>query len=197
MYGGQMTCARATGWRMLILVLLTPLSTLAANYDENVDGDLSDLAGAPTALLLGLGANTVTATSERNDPDFLTISVPNGSRLDAIILDAFTGTPVSFVGVQNGPTWTEGTGTNIDPANLLGWAHFGENLAVDLLVDIGAGDGAHGFDPPLSSGDYTLLLQERRSAVTYAMNFNVSVPEPSSITLAATWLGWLVFFRRP
>ena len=170
-------------------------------YSEAIDGDLSNLAAAPTPLVLDLGANTVsgsTSIGASGDFDFFTITVPINLELSTLFLDSFSAGNLSFMGVQSGTSWTEGTGGGINPANLLGWTHFGtgnSTVGTDLLDDLGAGAGAMGFTPPLPSGDYTFLVQDTGSVpVAYGFTFNV-VPEPSAPAALIGALIALAFVR--
>ncbi len=157
----------------------------AVSIMENVDGDLSGVAGAPTSVTLELGSNTITGSKGGGDFDFLHVNVPVGLELSRINVSAYGGPSVSFIGVQNGAVWTETTGGGINAANLLGWTLYGNaQLATDILDDISGGAGATGFTPPLASSDYTFLLQETGSAVTYSLDFvAASVPEPEVYAL--------------
>ena len=176
---------------ILILLIGTSTATLGVNYDETMDGDLSDDRDNPTILFLDSGDNMVSGTMGPipGDVDFLTVNVAAGFQLDALFLDAFSGDAddvLSFLGMQMGTSWTEGIGGAIDPANLIGWSHFSRvQVGTDILDDIGNGEDAEGFTPPLPSGDYTMLLQEIGDPLSYTLNFAVSpvsvaVPEHAS-----------------
>jgi hypothetical protein len=155
-------------------------------YDEGVDGDLSGNRAAPTALTLSLGTNSVIATSDIDDREYVTLSVPEGMQLDAIILASYVSLDdTAFIAVQQGTTFTEPPGS-ANVANLLGYAHFGPgpgNVGTDVLDDMGLGAGAIGFIPPLVSDDYTYWMQEHsENAATYQFDFIVSaVPSPCDL----------------
>lgn len=171
---------------LLVLGLALTLSVPATGtviYDEARDGDLSDLAASPTALALGAGSNRIVGTAGvgLGDVDFFTLSLGAGLRLDGLFLDGYAGSNLSFIAVQPGDEWTEGVGGAIDPANLLGWTHFGPgDVGNDILASLGSGAGASGFSPPLGSGVYTFLVQETAPvSIRYAFDFQVTpVPEP-------------------
>jgi hypothetical protein len=159
-----------------------PLTCAAANYTEAVDGDLSGVMGAPTAFALAQGSNSLTATTVSGDEDYVAITVPAGQVLLGITLSAYSGATKSFIGIQKGAVFTVPANT-VSAAGLLGWAHFGvtgttASLGTDILDDMGRGEGATGFIPPLASGTYAIWLHETGAvAVTYTLTFNV-IPTP-------------------
>ena len=87
----------------------------------------------------------------------------------------------------------------INPANLLGWSHFGPGngtVGTDILDNIGAGAGAMGFVPPLPAGDYTFLIQQTGgSASDYTFQFSV-VPLPPTVLLLGPVLLVITRLRR-
>ncbi len=165
---------------LLLIFLVIILTTFLADtsYDEGADGDLSGDRLNPTTLMLTPGSNVLTATSVAGDLEYVTVTVPAGFQLDALVLVAYTSANVqSFVALQSGSIFTEPpTGTNV--SNLLGYTHFGTGLGqvgTDILDDIGGGAGAMGFTQPLSSGSYTLWLQETGAAsATYTISLIIS-----------------------
>jgi hypothetical protein len=171
---------------LLVLGAAWPATVLAVNYNEATDGDLSGNTAAPTALgALSLGANNLSATYGAGDFDLFTYTIPAGFRLNSIIVNSFAGGGVSFTGLESGSTWTAGLATSVNPAVLLGWAHFGSIVPTDILDDIGSAPGAIDFTPPLQAGTYTMLIQDTGATHSTSWTFNV-VPEPSSFVLALT-----------
>ncbi len=171
-------------FKVLPLLLITLLLTISAvvfadtEYDEAVDGDLSDDRLAPTLLAFTEGSNTLTATTVGGDRDYFTIQIPAGLQLDALFLDAFVSDDdLSFIAMQGGTPFTEPP-TGTDVANLLGYGHFGtgnDQVGTDILDDLAAGPGAIGFVAPLPAGDYSFWVQELSAVpVTYKLNFQVS-----------------------
>jgi hypothetical protein len=136
-------------------------------YVESVSGDLSDNRLAPTSLTLGVGTNSVAGTfgpsptPDVPDLDYVTLTVPAGTRLTQIIVaDADIGGAFSFIGAEAGTqvsvAWDEGIATP-----LLGWHHFASSeVGTDILTAMGAGSGAIGFTPPLPAGPYTFWIME-------------------------------------
>jgi len=184
--GKNMTAMTRLLCTSVILFLATGTVARATNYNEGINGDLSGNRLIPTDLVLTPGTNSVIATSVRNDREYLHITVPGGFVLSALINASYTGNDgTAFVGVQAGSTFTEDPAT-VNVANLLGWSHFGTNLATvgeDILDDIGLGDDAIGFTPPLPAGDYTFWIQQTgTNACTYQFDFMVT-PEPASLGL--------------
>lgn len=181
-----------------IIVLALAVSTAPAGivYDEGVDGDFSGDRFNPTDLVLSEGVNLITATSIRDDREYVTLTIPAGLQLDSLVLVSYVGLDeTAFIGVQAGDIMSEPS-SGANPANLLGWTHFGPgagNVGADILPEIGMGFDAIGFTPPLPGGDYTFWIQQTgTSAATYTMAFNVS-PEPASLVLLSAAL---MFLRR-
>lgn len=166
----------------LVLLLATTLIFSASlvladsGYDETSAGDLSGDRTAPTQWTLTAGRNILNATSVAGDVEYVTVYIPHGLQLDALILESYTSTDdVAFAAVQAGPTFTEPT-SGTDVTKLLGYAHVGlTQLGTDILDDLGQGMNAIGFSGPLQAGQYTFWLQQTGSATTtYSLNFAVS-----------------------
>ncbi len=167
---------RAT-FTLLALLGLSYASVAGAdNYDEGIDGDLSNARLAPTVISLDPGSNSITATSVAGDPEYYTVNVPPGFQLSPVTLVSYVSLDaVAFVGLQNGTTFTE-PATGTDVTQLLGWLHFGPGLVgTDILDNIGAGIGAIGFTGPLPAGDYTFWSQQTgANATTYTFDLVLS-----------------------
>ena len=157
-------------------------------FDEAIDGDISNEPGTPLSLQLANGDNRISGTvitspDTGTDLDYVSINVPEGSVLNSLILEAYTSVDdVSFIGIQEGPTFTLLSADAPENQNqLLGWSHLGSSVGVDILGTIGsppgAGDAdtAQGFTPPLTAGDYTFWIQETGpEQVDYTLNMVVS-----------------------
>lgn len=182
----------------LLLCLSLFGTAIADSYAEGTDGDISDDGLNPTVLNLTSGNNTVTATTNSGDVEYLAITIPANHKIDALMVDAYTfddapeevgaaSVPLdgaAFIAVQSGTTFTEPTvGTEI--ANLLGYALFGSNfdhVGTDILDEIGAGNGAIGFTAPLVGSNYTFWMQQTGDALTtYTLNFMVSELTPTAL----------------
>jgi hypothetical protein len=163
----------------LSTLLLSPWAG-AADFSEFVSGDISDVGAQPTPWALTAGDNSLVGQANSDDFDFLRISVPADHTLEAIVVTFHEDINQVYAGVQAGPTWTAGSGAEINPAQLLGWANFptnphhGSHTGEDILDDIGLGAGATGFSPPLPSGVYTFLFQTSSNAISFGLNFSVS-----------------------
>lgn len=155
------------------------------NYNESVDGDISDNPNAPLSLELEEGTNSLSASSTEGDLEYVTVTIPNGFQLDSLFLSNYASLdPVAFVAVQSGTTFTEPT-SGTDVGNLLGWSHFGSaQEGTDILDNIGTGSGTIGFSAPLPSGDYTFWLQQLGEPTNYTLDFNVSAEEPTMPTVS-------------
>ena len=165
----------------MVLLVLTLLATAVyadSSYNEGSQGDLSGDRTAPSTFALTPGQNRLTATSVRGDREYVTLAVPQGYQLEHLIVASYVSSDaVAFAGLQAGVQFTEPpTGTN--PANLLGYAHFGpgrNNVGADILDDMGAMTTTIGFTAPLPSGNYTLWLQQAGpSTTTYSLDFMVA-----------------------
>lgn len=162
----------------MLLLLLVTVAFADSSYNEDIDGDLSDDRSAPSQIDLTLGRNELRATSVRGDREYVTIHLKEGQQLEQIIVASYLSSDeVSFIGLQQGITFTEPpSGTN--PANLLGWAHFGpgrNNVGTDILDDMAAMTNTIGFTPPLTSGDYVLWLQQTGvTTTTYSLDLMVA-----------------------
>jgi uncharacterized protein (TIGR03382 family) len=163
----------------LSTLLLSPWAS-AADLSEFVSGEFSDVAAQPTAWALTAGDNLLIGQASSIDFDFLRVTIPANHTLDSIVVTFHEDINQVYAGLQAGPTWTAGSGEEIDPSQLLGWANFpsnphhGGHTGEDILDDIGLGAGATGFTPPLPSGVYTFLFQTGSNAVSYGLNFSVS-----------------------
>jgi hypothetical protein len=161
---------------LLVSLSVTHLASAAEIYNETTNGDLSGTGLSPTLLSVGLGSNTVTATTVAGDRDYFTITVPAGRRLNALVITSTTATR-SFLGMQQGPQVTVSP-TSGDPTGLLGWSHFGSLEALSVGVDLLAPrmrDSLHLFTPPLPAGTYSFWAQETGgTAITYTLDFQIA-----------------------
>ena len=143
------------------------ISLAMGDFDESVDGDLSDDPAAPDTIVLGLGSTQV-LTSQQGDAfgrdiDYFTFDVPAGQQLDSLSLVSYFADDIgnqAFLGLQAGSVFTVDAGSAM-ASDLLGGAVYGAGLVgSDLLSGIGSLPGAMGFTPPLSSGSYTIWLNQ-------------------------------------
>jgi len=161
------------------------------DFNEMIDGDLSDDRNNPTDITLTLGDNIITATQQGGaslDRDYFTITVPVGTELTGIVLDGYTvatSTNRGFIGIQAGDEFTEPP-TGTDAANILGGLVYGTaNLGDNILADAGAAPGFIGFSGPLPAGTYTIWLNQTGPASTAELNFSVEISTPT-ITVSNT-----------
>ena len=145
-------------------------------FSETADGELSDLLGAPTALTLDVGVNTIsgsvgssagTGATDGSDADFFTFTLGAGQSIDSVVLTRTGSGNQSFLGYLAASAFVGQTAEDID-----GFALFsdGEEV-VGVLPEIGA--GVHAF-----------WIQEVSSEIQYSISLNV-VPEPASATALA------------
>ena len=165
-------------------------------HDEAINGDLSNDRFNPTAYTLSQGSNSLIATSQQGDREFIALTIPAGLELSALIQVSYVGEDgVAFAAVQAGPTMT------VDPdsfsaVGLLGWTHFGPFIFTDgsdILPAMGQGFDADGFVPPLPAGTYTFWLQQAGSPSTFELDFVVT-PAPGAAAVLS--LGAIALVRR-
>ena len=180
-------------------LFLITFQAKAIIIDESIDGDFSDLPGSPSSFILDPGDNFFSGTTIAGDPDIISVTID--IEMVALQLVSYTSPDnLGFMGMQLGSLWTEGIGGAINPANLLGWAHFGPGngtVGTDILDNLAAGPGAMGFSTPLAPGQYTFLIQQTGGApIDYQFNFITAIDEPHTIALFATMLLLLSLRRR-
>lgn len=172
--------------RILTLALLLPMTFVArANYDEAVDGDLSDDQFNPTPIGLDIGSNAVTGTTIVGpDRDFFVITVGPSELVTSVRLTNYelTSNPAdggSLLAIEAGPQIT----AIDDPAALRGFAivgvQAGTTVGEELLDDLG---GA-----PLAPGTYTFWIQNTGSDTNYSLNLQFSGPR-----VIPTLSGWML-----
>jgi hypothetical protein len=189
----------AAGAFVAVLLAAGAGASAVTVWDEAISGDLSNDRANPTLLPMLPGTNSLSATSVAGDREFVRFTIAPGLRLDSVFLRSYSSADgIAFVGAQRGTSLTESP-DNPNPANLLGYSHFGPgagNVGADLLPQIGAGPGSQGFIPPLGAGDYTFWLQQTGgSPTTYSMDFVVT-PEPTAVGLLALTAAGLLYRRR-
>ena len=155
-------------------------------YDEAISGDISNNPLNPLVLPLSEGTTTLSATTEDGDQEYVTVTIPEGFQLDALVLESYSNDNAAFIGVQEGDIFTEPLNESADAANLLGYALFGGRARTgeDILDDISNGRDTQGFRGALPSGVYTFALQQLNVNSSYSIAFNVSEvatePEPEA-----------------
>ena len=171
----------------------------SANYAESVNGDLSGNFQNPTSIaLVPNGSTTVSGTIQGAgmgvsvDLDYFTVTVPVGQVLAALnVLPGTVGGGAigSFIAIYTGATAVDPVGAASTDA--LGYYLYrAADIGTDILDNMGTFNfnGANpsiGFIPPLSSGNYTVWIQEGFNG-TFPYNFELvvsAVPEPPTILL--------------
>src|SRR5215813_11051116 len=74
------------------LATSTTPSAAVVLWNEAVNGDLSNAQGAPTALVLATGTNSIVGTVDGDTDlqDFVSLTVPAGKTLNSITLTSYT-----------------------------------------------------------------------------------------------------------
>ena len=181
---------------LMLLLLAAPGAHAAVIYNEAINGDFSGDRFNPTALSVAFGSNQILATTGDSELDFYTIHLDANEQLSQIIVNAYSGQDLMFIGVTTGTTFTVDPDMP-DPSGLLGWAHYGPNeVGIDILPMMGEGVfGSQIFTPPLPPGDYSFWMNQFNEPQNYTLDFVVTpVPEPT--TMAALGLGVAAVLRR-
>lgn len=195
----------------LSATLALPVSLAhAVNWDEGVDGQLSNNGAAPTQLFtLGTGSNLIEGTMGLGTADVWTFTIAAGYYLSGINLVSYSdngfGAPLGGIS----------SFMAIDDANTIDMSDFPSQLSnglwneqspdggattfTDLLAILQAGPafgGGPGFSGQLGAGDYTFGVQDDTHTISYCIDFIVTpVPEPGSALLLGL-AGLLVLRRR-
>ena len=194
---------------LAIFTLLSSISAKATNYDEVMQGDLSNDRLNPNSIVLSYGQVGINGIAGNNiisgkigrsngviDRDYLHVVVPSGFVWSELRLgnQSNVGGGASFIGLASGnvmpidPNSTSATG-------LLGYKLYGiADLQQNILDDMGiSANGSTGFTPPLAAGDYTLWMQELATGnFNYRFNLILSpVPEPQTYVMLLAGLGFM------
>ncbi|MEM9212783.1 MAG: hypothetical protein AAGD25_00270 [Cyanobacteria bacterium P01_F01_bin.150] len=149
-------------------------------YDEAVSGDISNDPSSPLSLPLAEGTTSLSATTGNADQEYVTVTVPDGFELESLVLESYSPSDVSFIGVQEGTTFTEPLDNSATLSEFLGYTLFGISaIGTDILDNIGNGSnganfGGQGFEGPLPSGDYTFAIQQLGGPSDYELSFNIA-----------------------
>lgn len=192
------------GFRAFALIswlVIAQSATGATIWNETVNGDLSGNRLVPTNLgVLALGTSTLLGSTTSGDLDYFTFTLPAGGFFSQMNLGAYGASNLSFIAIQSGSVFTEAPAT-VNPANLLGYAHFGSaHVGTDLLDDMAISNlavpAAQGFSVPLAPGSYVFWVQQANpTPSSYSWNV-VVVPEPSVAMLLGAGLAALAHARR-
>ena len=182
------------------MFLVSPALAQGIIHDEAVDGDLSGVSPSPTAVVLGLGTNTIVGSL---GPAGGVGGATNGQDADIFTFTLGAGqTVTSIVTTRSGP----GSQSFIGYSNSIGFAAFTDAATLSTALDSGSlfSNGtpspnalAGGIPVTLGAGDHTFILQETVTTNDYTISFEVAsvVPEPSSAALLGG-LAMVGFIRR-
>ena len=176
---------------------------LGNTLDERLIGDLSSDIANPTPFTLRFGPNRLIANSggsatggatNGSDAEFLTVIVPTGLVLEALIVESRVGPgSASFIGWNSGATLAGQSSSDIFDGALFrdGVNLFGGPSASALDASLGVNR--------LEAGTYAFWIQETSGPVDYTLNFSVFpevIPEPSTALLLGLGLIALGYARR-
>ncbi|MEM7803133.1 MAG: hypothetical protein AAF633_28340 [Chloroflexota bacterium] len=147
-------------------------------------------------MTLGPGTNTIEGLvfgGTVSDIDYVTLNIPDGLWLASIVLDDYSypaQSNNSFIAIQAGDTFTEDP-NNANSENLLGATLFGDDkIGTDILDDLGSGADLgttiQGFSGALTSGAYTLWIQETGTDGSAQYDFELTTIVPTNIYLPLT-----------
>src|SRR5439155_5158999 len=176
-----------------VCALLAAAPAIATIYDEAVSGDLSNDKGAPTALTLMPGLNSVIGTVNGfppggSDPqDWVSFTIPTGFVMISYVNAKYVSTDdQGFTGFQFGSSFS---GDEFVAISYAGYAHFGTEATnpndnptpsstvgvnlLPLMADPSFAPGTTGFTPPLAAGTYTFLIQQGDPSTT-GYRFNMT-----------------------
>ena len=176
-----------------VVFACAPLARGQVVWDETIHGDLSNNRLAPTPLTFGFGSNIVRGTvGPGTEDDVFTVTLPANLTEIRVLAwaDPANPTNTTFLGVDDGPTYTATSNNLAHGFVSFGAAHVGTNV----LPAMGTSNG--NFTPPLPAGSpFSFWLDEGTGPVTYSLDF-VTVPEPGAVTLVIAGAAALVVRRR-
>jgi hypothetical protein len=130
-----------------------------ANYDEFQAGELSDAAGQPTKVELGISQTRISGILGGGNRDYLTFTVQPGKKISSVQLAHFnSNNDLALVAIQSGASWTAGNKTS----QMLGQQLLGPDEIGRPLLGIS-------LDRPLLPGNYTMLLQQAGGASEFTI----------------------------
>ncbi|MEL6389055.1 MAG: hypothetical protein AAFQ02_02770 [Bacteroidota bacterium] len=159
-----------------------------AQYDEAVDGDLSNDPSSPTLIILSAsGSTSITASSMNGEDDYFSITIPEGGSLDSLLLESLVSANVGFLSILPGATAVPESG--VSTSDLLGWTHLALPIGDKLpTLQASTSTGAQGFDIPLPAGTYTFWSQETATTpTTYTIRLVTSQPRKADIPTVGEW----------
>jgi hypothetical protein len=159
---------------VLMAVLALPAAA-AVVHDEAVDGDLSTNPAAPTPLAFALGSNVVKGSvrASTDTQDFITFTVPAGTRLLALNLLLYAPNNIGFMAFNAGTTsFIPSVAT--DPMFLSGIHVSASETGTDLMPLFVTNNVTSNAlpDPWLDPGAYCFVVQQANTTLTsYQLEF--------------------------
>ncbi len=147
-------------------------------HDEStIDGDLSGNLYTPTVLNLRTGSNKISGNvggsatggaTNGTDADYFTITVPAGTQLTGINVDAKDGGS-SFIGYRAGTSFTGQGAGDIDGNTLF------NSGSGDIITALAGGS--------LGPGTYSFWVQETSGSTNYTLSYELT---PDAVTIDVT-----------
>lgn len=162
------------------LIQITGDEALVIDYDETIEGDLSDTFTAPTVLMLESDGTTVVSATQAGNPrdvDYLTFNVAAGRQLTAInLIDYIPGDSGAFIGFASGTAFPfnfTGPFNTSDPAYIGGVTYRESNEGSNLLSSV------------QDAGDYTIWFNQTGTSPSTGIIEIVTEALPSGATEGA------------
>lgn len=169
---------------VLVSVVFAGISSADINYNESINGDLSNDTAAPTDLgIVDLGKNVISGLLENSvnfDPDVFSFTVEAGLQLDDVSFTSMTDSQAEHFLAFNDGLVSMSPGDNLI-TTLLDSSHVGLNFLDDTLPNTYGGSGVGGG--PLSAGTYHIWFQETDGVdydYTISISTSAAIPEPGS-----------------
>jgi|GEM_PF-3426808 len=158
--------------------------TAAVIYSESSEPDLPDNYLSSLVIPLGAGSNILSARVRESDPDFFTLRVGQGLRLETISVlfyqHVISGNS-TFIGFQNAPVLDEDP-TGISEGEIFHTLFSSGDENSDILARVQRPPGAELTD--FGTGDYAFWINEIEPEIAvFTLDFTVvAVPEPTTPT---------------
>ena len=152
-----------------------------ADYDELLNGDLSDTPLQPTLLRLGNRDTRVSGTLGNGNRDYFTFTVEEGKRINSVQLaNLASNDELAWIALQRGTLWSAGARTS----QMVAFQLLGPDEVGKLLLGITS-------RRPLLPGNYTISLQHAGAPSDFALIIGYEPLLSTSATLKTffTWGG--------
>jgi len=150
----------------------TPTVSITENiaYNETSDGNLSNSSVMPTIVTFTAGDNIIISNQDPSNADYFTFTIPEDYELSEINVEDFDISDPAFIGIAMG---TSINGQSAE--DLLGGLVYGQDdIDTNILPEMGTLLDATGFTGVLSSGEYSIWLNQTGSLSSVTLNFKIT-----------------------